>query len=58
MGVLLFILFGIGLLYMIIKLGRYWFGPSEPRETKDMLKANNEFVKKMREIEKKYNKKD
>ena len=58
MGVLLFILFGIGLLYMIIKLVRYWCGPSEPRGTKGILKANDEFVKKMREIEKKYNKKE
>ncbi|MBQ9310145.1 MAG: hypothetical protein IJ222_04695 [Bacteroidales bacterium] len=43
---------------LIIQLARYWFGPSEPRGTKGILKANDEFVKKMREVEKKYDKKD
>lgn len=55
MGVLLFILFGIGLIYLIVYYVKHLFGPTRHEK---IMKSNDDFVKKMREIEKKYNKKD
>lgn len=50
MGLILFFLFGIGLIYLIVHYLRYFFGPTRHEK---IMKANDDFVKSMRELEKK-----
>lgn len=55
MGLILSILFGIGLIYLIVYYIKHLFDPTRHEK---IMKANDDFVKSMREVEKKYNKKD